>query len=132
MLLRIRVSVVPDTPFIPAEELSRRWSRISTLMVVAQKAALRREPVDERDHALRHTADVLLTFMYFTFLPLLVALASGTKCLASHTHEEDYSEAPTLRPLRDGKLAASFVFTTSLHDVIPRTPNSLGEDDTRA
>ena len=105
-------------------------------MVAAEKAAqgsLRRElEADERDHDLCHTADVLLTFMYFTFLPLLVALGSVTKCLASRTHEEDYSEALTLRPLRDGKLAASFVFATSLHDSLPRTPNSLGEDDTRA
>ncbi|KZV68526.1 Gpi16 subunit, GPI transamidase component [Peniophora sp. CONT] len=68
--------------------------------------------------------------MYFALVPpLLFTSAFVPQCLASHSHAEDYSETLTLRPLRDGKLSASFAFTTSLHDAVPRTPDSLSEDD---
>lgn len=69
--------------------------------------------------------------MYFALAPLLFTLATGTQCLASRSHE-DYSEKLELRPLHDGKLAASFAFTTSLYNAVPRTPDSLNEDDARA
>ena len=67
--------------------------------------------------------------MYIVFAPLLLASAFGTSVLASHSHNEEYHEALTLRPLRDGKLAARFAFTTQLLHTVPRTPESLDEDD---
>lgn len=74
--------------------------------------------------------DALVDSMYFALATLV--LASVTQCLASRNHEENYSEKLTLRPLRDGKVAASFGFTTSLYNAVPRTPDSLNQDDERA
>ncbi|CCL99760.1 uncharacterized protein FIBRA_01782 [Fibroporia radiculosa] len=42
---------------------------------------------------------------------------------------EQFAEDLTLRPLRDGKLAASFSFTTLLENATPRHPGSLEYDD---
>ncbi|KZT12249.1 Gpi16 subunit GPI transamidase component [Laetiporus sulphureus 93-53] len=42
---------------------------------------------------------------------------------------EQFQEQLTLRPLRDGKLAAHFLFTTLLGDATPREPDSLSTDD---
>ena len=43
---------------------------------------------------------------------------------------ETFDEELTLRPLRDGKLAARFSFTTLLQGVAPRDPSTLDRDDT--
>ncbi|GBE90200.1 GPI transamidase component PIG-T homolog [Sparassis crispa] len=42
---------------------------------------------------------------------------------------ERFDEELTLRPLRDGKLAARFSFTTLLKGATPRNPESLASDD---
>ncbi|VDC07906.1 unnamed protein product [Peniophora sp. CBMAI 1063] len=65
--------------------------------------------------------------MYFAINLLLLLLVYAPPTLGSH--EEEYSESLEFRPLRDGKLAANFVFTTTLHDTVPRTAHSLSEDD---
>lgn len=49
--------------------------------------------------------------------------------IASAASEEQFDEELTLRPLRDGKLAARFSFTTLLKGSTPRSPESLGLDD---
>jgi len=44
--------------------------------------------------------------------------------------EEEYREELTLRPLIDGKVSAHFSFSTLLHGAVPRSPSTLGTDDT--
>ena len=42
---------------------------------------------------------------------------------------EQFDEDLQLRPLRDGKLAARFSFTTLLKGAMPRDPQMLSDDD---
>ncbi|KAI0031989.1 GPI transamidase component PIG-T [Vararia minispora EC-137] len=48
---------------------------------------------------------------------------------ATPTQEEEYHESLTLRPLRDGKVATHFAFTTLIRGAVPRAPHSLADDD---
>ncbi len=64
---------------------------------------------------------------------LLIAavMAVTVKAAASAAAaEEEFREELTLRPLRDGTVAAHFSFSTLLRGAVPRAPNSLGIDDT--
>ena len=66
------------------------------------------------------------------FLSLLSVVGLLGDVSRASLDAEDYAESLTFRPLRDGKLAARFAFTTLLAGVSPRSPNSLVQDDTRA
>lgn len=59
---------------------------------------------------------------------LAICLALLTVVQASN---EEFREHLHLRHLDDGRVSALFSFTTLLKDIAPRSPDSLGEDDTR-
>jgi len=42
---------------------------------------------------------------------------------------EHFEEDLVIRPLKDGRLSARFSFVTTLEDISPRNPESLGGDD---
>ncbi|OCH87929.1 Gpi16 subunit GPI transamidase component [Obba rivulosa] len=67
----------------------------------------------------------MLSGWLFNVCFFLSVLAARTVAL----HAEQFDEELTLRPLRDGKLAARFSFTTLLKGVAPRNPERLDEDD---
>ena len=52
-----------------------------------------------------------------------------TLCSASRFHET-FEEELVIRPLKDGKVASKFSFTTLLQDASPRNPETLGFEDT--
>ncbi|KII90535.1 hypothetical protein PLICRDRAFT_39104 [Plicaturopsis crispa FD-325 SS-3] len=52
-----------------------------------------------------------------------------SQVLASGPAVELFDEELKLRPLRDGKVAARFSFTTNLAGVAPRDPRNLGSED---
>jgi hypothetical protein len=56
-------------------------------------------------------------------LPLSLVLAT------SSTPTEQFDEELSIRPLRDGKVASRFSFTTVLKGVAPRDPATLGSND---
>ena len=64
--------------------------------------------------------------MHFGTPLYLVLGICGVFALGRH---EDFHEELTLRPLRDGRLASRFSFTTLLHDATPRDPETLLQED---
>lgn len=64
--------------------------------------------------------------MHFTLKSCLL-LYLGTISVAALS--EEFNEELDLRPLRDGKVAARFSFSTLLKDATPRDPGSLGAED---
>jgi len=62
-------------------------------------------------------------------LALWVLLAAWTTYADPGTESEHFEEDLVIRPLRDGRIAARFSFTTTLEGTSPRNPESLGRDD---
>jgi len=60
---------------------------------------------------------------------LCVLLAAWTIYGDPGTESEHFEEDLVIRPLKDGRIGARFSFTTTLKDVSPRNPESLGGDD---
>jgi phosphatidylinositol glycan class T len=52
-------------------------------------------------------------------------------CLSTFAYAsgEKFDEQLSIQSLRDGKVASTFSFKTSLEGVSPRDPRTLGEDD---
>lgn len=49
-------------------------------------------------------------------------------CFASQ-FQETFEEDLVIRPLKDGRVASKFSFTTLLRDASPRNPETLGLED---
>lgn len=62
-------------------------------------------------------------------LVLTAAILSQSR-LAS-AFEEYLDERLNIKPLRDGRVAAHFSFTASLKGAVPRSPETLSEEDVR-
>jgi phosphatidylinositol glycan class T len=60
---------------------------------------------------------------------LCVLLAAWAICADPGTESEHFEEDLVIRPLKDGRVGARFSFTTTLEDISPRNPESLGGDD---
>ena len=60
---------------------------------------------------------------------LCVLLAAWTAHADSKIESEHFEEDLVIRPLKDGRISARFSFTTTLENVSPRNPESLGRDD---
>ena len=45
--------------------------------------------------------------------------------------EEHFDESLVLRPLNDGRVATRFSFTSTLGGAMPRSPETLDEEDAR-
>lgn len=58
-----------------------------------------------------------------------ILLGCWVQAIAVHASEH-FNEDLLIRPLRDGKVASTFSFTTVLEGATPRNPQSLGGDDT--
>jgi phosphatidylinositol glycan class T len=69
--------------------------------------------------ALKCSCSVLASFSFFSF-----ALALGA------SPSEHFSEVLKIRPLRDGKVVSTFLFTSDLRGA-PRDPASLAFEDER-
>lgn len=65
----------------------------------------------------------------YELLVLTAAILSQSR-LAS-AFEEYLDERLNIKPLRDGRVAAHFSFTASLKGAVPRSPETLGEEDVR-
>lgn len=59
---------------------------------------------------------------------LLLGLSLCVSTLANALGEQ-FDEQLTIQSLRDGKVASTFTFKTSLPGVSPRDPGTLGADD---
>ena len=64
--------------------------------------------------------------LFRVFCALLVAWAV---CADPGIESEHFEEDLVIRPLKDGRVAARFSFTTTLENTSPRNPESLGGDD---
>lgn len=62
-------------------------------------------------------------------LVLTAAILSQSR-LAS-AFEEYLDERLNIKPLRDGRVATHFSFTASLKGAVPRSPETLAEEDVR-
>lgn len=60
---------------------------------------------------------VLLIFAFFVLL------------VAGSSENEKFDEELLVKPLRDGRVAATFAFTMLLNGASPRDPNTLDSDD---
>jgi len=70
--------------------------------------------------------------MYHSYMRRLAYSLGLSLCfyrvsMASPT--EQFEEELSLRPLRDGKLAARFTFSTLANSASPRNPETLADDD---
>jgi len=66
---------------------------------------------------------MLPKWLLWSCLPVFLRAASQV------IHTEQFDEALSIRPLEDGKIAATFQFTTLLKGATPRNPITLGGDD---
>ena len=64
--------------------------------------------------------------LYRVFCVLLVA---WTIHADPGRESEHFEEDLVIRPLKDGRIGARFSFTTTLEDISPRNPESLGGDE---
>jgi phosphatidylinositol glycan class T len=62
-------------------------------------------------------------------LSLVLALPLSGLVLAQSSPTEQFDEELIVRPLRDGRVASRFSFTTLLKGAEPRDPQRLGSDD---
>ncbi len=60
---------------------------------------------------------------------VLFAFAFFASLVAGNNEAEQFDEELVLKPLRDGKVAATFTFSTLLKGASPRDPSTLDLDD---
>lgn len=62
------------------------------------------------------------------FIAGIILATYSALCSASQYHET-FEEDLVIRPLKDGRVASKFSFTTLLQDASPRNPETLGLED---
>lgn len=97
------------------------WRWDETLASIAAKQAHRDQTQVIATSKSLHTLQMHWGVPFYLFLSLYGSLVLG--------QNEEFHEELTLRPLRDGRLASRFSFTTLLQGATPRDPETLSMED---